>query len=65
MLKYCRKLLLAAVLTLCTSSASATSACKDPEGCLDAWAVFILVLHELRLEHCPPLSSLSDEEKIF
>ncbi|NHZ92010.1 hypothetical protein F2P45_23820 [Massilia sp. CCM 8733] len=58
-----RQLLPGALLTLAAASASATSPCEDPEGCLDKWPVMILILMETQLAYCPALVSLTDAQK--
>ncbi|NHZ37564.1 hypothetical protein [Massilia rubra] len=60
---YFQQLLLGAVLTLAATSASASSPCRDPDGCLDKWAVLILLSAEAQLTYCPAFASLSDAQK--
>lgn len=63
MMKNCWKLLLALVLALGASSASATSACPVKEGCLDKVSVWQLVMYEMHANHCPSKAALSEAEK--
>ncbi|NHZ65742.1 hypothetical protein [Massilia genomosp. 1] len=60
---YFRQLLLGALLALAAASASATSPCREPEGCLDEWPVFVLTLMEAQLTYCPAFASFSDAQK--
>ncbi|WP_166895870.1 hypothetical protein [Massilia sp. CCM 8734] len=48
-------LLCGALLTLASAHASATSPCRDPDGCLGEWAVMILFSSETQLKYCPQL----------
>lgn len=63
MLKKFRKLLLALVLTLGTSSASATSQCPVKQGCLDEVSAWQLVMYEMYANYCPSKPPLSAAEK--
>lgn len=63
MATYFQQLLLGAVLTVATASASARGPCKNPHGCLDEWPVFILTLMEMELTYCPAFASLRDAQK--
>ncbi|NHZ44507.1 hypothetical protein [Massilia aquatica] len=56
-------LLCGALLTLASANASATSPCRDPDGCLDEWAVMILLLSETQLTYCPQFASWSETQK--
>ncbi len=60
---YLQHLLCGALLMVATASASATSACRNPDGCLDEWPVMILASMEAQLKYCQSLASLSNAKK--
>ena len=56
-------LLCGALLTLASANASATSACRDPDGCLDDFPVMMLYSAEAQLKYCPAFASLNEAQK--